>query len=127
MIVHRASRAVMTVLLLGGGCLAAKAADIQASRDKLCAFKLEGEIISGDRDRLANLVAHSQRNSLDERTSTLCLKSPGGDYSEGLRISELIYKSVFRPSLQMAQSAFRLARLSSWQAFCRIVKFNPGS
>ena len=91
MTVYQGIRALVAVVFLGGGLVQGRAADIQASKDPLCAFKLEGAIASGDHDRLAGLIARSRLDPLDERTSTLCLKSPGGSYTEGLKISELIY------------------------------------
>jgi len=91
MAAHRATRAFLGVVFLGGGLAHGLAADIQTSNDKLCAFKLEGAIASGDHDRLADLFAHSHLDPLDERTTTLCLKSFGGLYDEALKISELLY------------------------------------
>jgi len=85
--------ALVAVILLGSGSSTVHAADIRASNDELCLFKLQGEIIPGDYDRFANLIAHSHPDSLDERTRTICLKSPGGSYNEALKVSELIYKS----------------------------------
>ncbi len=84
---------LVAVILLGSGSTTVHAADIRASNDELCGFKLQGEIVSGDYDRFANLIAHSKLDPLDERSGTLCLKSSGGLYSEGLKIAELIYRS----------------------------------
>jgi hypothetical protein len=79
--------------LLTGTSAAVRSANVQASDDKLCAFKLEGEIIRGDNDRLSSLIAHSHLDPLDERTGTLCLRSPGGSLAEALKIAETIYNS----------------------------------
>jgi hypothetical protein len=84
--------AALVLVLLAGSSAAVRAANIQASDDQLCAFKLEGEIIQGDNDRLVSLVKHSHFEPLSgERTSTICLKSPGGSLIEGLKIAETIY------------------------------------
>jgi len=91
MVANLAKQILTAVISLIAACIAARAADIQSSKDKLCAFKLEGAITSGDYDRLANLITQSRLDPLDERTNSLCLKSSGGSYSEGLKISELIY------------------------------------
>lgn len=68
-----------------------RSADFQLSNDPLCAFKLKGTIVPGDASRLAELIAGSHRDLNDERTSALCLSSPGGSYDEGLKVSELVY------------------------------------
>jgi hypothetical protein len=86
-------RAFVALVLLSGENVVVHAADIQASTDKLCAFKLEGKIIAGDYDHLAILIAHSHLDPLDERTATICLKSNGGSYDEGVKLAELIYNS----------------------------------
>src|SRR5262245_40863179 len=89
---YRAISAFVGIALLGCcGLAQSHAAEIRASNDRLCAFKLEGEITFGDHDRLANVIDHSRLDPLDERTVTLCLRSPGGAYTEALKISELIY------------------------------------
>jgi hypothetical protein len=82
---------LVVVALLGGELGQGRAADIQTSQDTPCAFKLDGTITSGDHDRLAAVIAGSRLDPLDDRTTALCLKSPGGSYTEGLKISELIY------------------------------------
>jgi hypothetical protein len=79
----------VTIVLLAYGVVNSGAADIKSTNDPLCAFRLDGEIIPGDRDRLAELIAHSRRDKNDERTSALCLRSPGGSYDEGIKLSEL--------------------------------------
>jgi hypothetical protein len=76
---------------LVGGLAQSRGAEIQLTNDPLCAFKLEGAIVPGDGDHLAQLINRSRREELDERTNTLCLTSPGGSYDEGIKISELIY------------------------------------
>jgi hypothetical protein len=57
MAASRTIRVLTAVVLLAGGTTIARAADIQASKDKLCAFKLEGKITSDDNDRVASLIA----------------------------------------------------------------------
>jgi hypothetical protein len=69
----------------------AHSADISTNNDRLCAFRLEGEIVRGDYDRLNSLIARATLDELGERTGTLCLNSRGGSLSEGLKIAELIY------------------------------------
>jgi hypothetical protein len=71
----------------------AYSAEIRQTDNKVCAFRLSGTIESGDYDRLLALISKNQRsfNNLDARTSTICLTSPGGSYSEGLKIAELIF------------------------------------
>jgi hypothetical protein len=70
---------------------AAAAANVEQSDDKLCAFKLEGNITTGDFDRFSAVISGSHINRDGERTDSVCLKSNGGSYAEGLKIAELIY------------------------------------
>src|SRR5260370_2410509 len=70
----------------------ASAADILQTNSKLCAFALEGPIVFGDYDRLAGLIARSPLDNLNERTVSICLKSMGGSYIEGLKVGGLIYR-----------------------------------
>ena len=67
------------------------AADIQNTDNKLCAFGLDGPITKGDADRLTAAISSSHINQYNERTSSVCLKSNGGSYVEGLKIAELVY------------------------------------
>ena len=91
-----AIRALIVVGLLGAGCTDVCAADVQTSSDRLCAYKLAGQIIAGDYDKLTGLIARSHPDIRDgERAITLCLKSNGGSYGEGLKLAELVYKSGF--------------------------------
>jgi hypothetical protein len=69
----------------------ARAAEIRETSSQLCAFALEGAIVAGDYDRLSGLITRSRLDTLNERTTSLCLKSAGGSYVEGLKIAELIY------------------------------------
>jgi len=80
---------LLAVLLVAH--LHARAAEIRETNNKLCAFALEGAIVAGDYDRLSGLITRSRLDDLDERTVSLCLKSAGGSYVEGLKIAELIY------------------------------------
>jgi hypothetical protein len=53
-------------------------AQIGPSRNSLCDFAFNGEIVSGDLDRL--------KQASPQPNQRLCLNSPGGDYDEALRI-----------------------------------------
>lgn len=67
------------------------AADIKNTDDKLCAFSLEGTISTGDTDHLSAIISRSRIDPYDERTGSLCLRSDGGSYAEGLSIAELVF------------------------------------
>lgn len=67
------------------------AADVQISNDKLCAFKLDGPISVGDANQLATAISRSRIDASDERTSSLCLRSNGGSYAEGLKLAEVVF------------------------------------
>ncbi|MGY4459085.1 hypothetical protein [Bradyrhizobium sp. LB13.1] len=69
----------------------ADAATVQTSKNPNCAFSLEGPIVSGDSAALLALISTSRLDSLDERTTSICLRSNGGSYAEGLKISELLF------------------------------------
>jgi hypothetical protein len=85
------SQVLLIAGFLAGGSATIRAADIQLSDSKQCAFKLSGNITSGDNDHLASLIVLRPPDVLDERTETLCLNSPGGLLAEGLKIAETIY------------------------------------
>jgi hypothetical protein len=84
------------------------AADIKETTNKLCAFSLNGNIIPGDFDRFSNLILRNRGSidNLDERTSTVCLKSFGGSYSEGLKIAELIYSHGISTLIESGSECF---------------------
>ena len=97
----------------------AHAADIQESSNKLCAFRLDGGVVRGDFDKFSSLV---QRNipfdEYDQRTSSVCLKSPGGSFDEGLKLLNLYMLREYQRSLSLDRNVSRPAQLSSWQASC---------
>jgi hypothetical protein len=78
------------VLLIGVNSIV-RAANIQNSNKELCAFSLEGPISKGDADQFSVAVSQSHINPDDERTGSVCLKSNGGSYAEGMRIAELVF------------------------------------
>ncbi|MEH2622016.1 hypothetical protein V1292_000071 [Bradyrhizobium sp. AZCC 1719] len=78
-----------TVLLVTSSI--ACAANVQNSNNKLCAFSIEGPITKGDSNTLAAVISKARIDQYDERTSSICLKSNGGSYVEGLKISEIIF------------------------------------
>ncbi|MHB8271807.1 COG3904 family protein [Bradyrhizobium sp.] len=84
------------------------AADIKETSNRLCAFSLNGNVVPGDFDRLSNLISKNQSafDNLDERTSTVCLKSLGGSYSEGLKIAELIYSHGISTLIESGSECF---------------------
>src|SRR5258706_14026397 len=82
---------LLVVALLIGPNSVVGAAVIQNSNNKLCAFSLEGPITQGDSDRLSAAVSRGRIDQYDEGTSSVCLKSNGGSYGEGLGMGELIY------------------------------------
>jgi ATP-dependent protease ClpP protease subunit len=90
-----ACHAVLTLVIVFSGFLfsstGSNAADVRTSSSEVCAFTLGGPIVAGDRDHFAALLAVSRLDSLDERTTTLCLQSPGGSFDEAIGISELLY------------------------------------
>jgi hypothetical protein len=82
---------LLAALLLAVPHSIADAANIQNSDNKLCAFGLDGPITKGDSDRLSIAISRGHIDQYDERTSSVCLKSNGGSYVEGLKIAELVY------------------------------------
>lgn len=99
---------LLAVGLLATPCSDLHAATIRQTSDKRCAFNLEGQIVSGDFDTFARLV---QRNlpgfdQYDQRTSSLCLKSPGGSFSEGVKIAELVYQRGMTTVIEYGSECF---------------------
>jgi hypothetical protein len=82
---------LLAAVLLTGTNTIVRAANIQNSQKELCAFSLEGPISQGDAAQLSALVSRSHIDRYDERTSSVCLKSSGGSYAEGLRIAEFVF------------------------------------
>jgi hypothetical protein len=66
----------MAVILLTAACTNARSANIQETNNKLCAFSLEGDIATGDYDKLFDVIRRNRNriDPYDERTGTICLK-----------------------------------------------------
>jgi hypothetical protein len=68
-------------------------AEINKSIKDVCVLKLEGEIIRGDFSRLVDIAA-KEFSGFDGESSahdTICLDSPGGDVTEGVKLAEFFY------------------------------------
>ena len=87
-----AKRFLLVAVLLIGANSIVHAANIQISNKKLCALSLEGPVSKGDADQLSAAISQSHINPDDERTGSVCLKSNGGSYAEGMRIAELVFR-----------------------------------
>jgi hypothetical protein len=85
------SNILMAAFLIAISLWTARAAEIQNSNNKFCAFSLEGPIISGDADKLSASISRGHVDPYNERTVSICLKSNGGSFEEGLKIADLIY------------------------------------
>lgn len=96
-----AAAAVLCVMLDRG-----HAADVYSTNEKLCAFRLEGTILSGDYNRLLSLINSSRIDQFDERTFTICLKSPGGSYDEAVKISELVFERGISTAITSGSGCF---------------------
>lgn len=73
----------------------AHAATIEKSGKDVCVLSLEGEIKEGDFSRLVDVAAKEFKGVDGESSAndTICLNSPGGNVSEGVRLSEFFYKN----------------------------------
>lgn len=60
-----------------------------------CVLRLEGQIVDGDFQRLTDMAKEAFKGFDGESSShdTLCLNSPGGSVSEGVKLASFIYKS----------------------------------
>jgi hypothetical protein len=86
---------VLGISILPGLVDSAQAATVTKSPKGLCVLRLEGEIVDGDLKRL-EAMATSAFKGVDGESSekdTICLNSPGGSVSEGVRLSEFFYKN----------------------------------
>jgi hypothetical protein len=97
---------LLSLLVLASSHLYATSATIQPSDDVLCALKLEGPIVEGDSERLSAVVASSRLDPLDERTTSICLKSNGGSYSEGLKIAQLLFDRGLSTVIEFGSSCY---------------------
>lgn len=73
----------------------ALSAEIRKSTRETCVLSLEGEIVSGDFSRLVDIAA-GEFFGVDGESSardTICLNSPGGNVTEGVKLAELFYKN----------------------------------
>jgi ATP-dependent protease ClpP protease subunit len=93
---NRMSSAVFLLSFAFFACAAqrqAVAAEVRASSSSLCAFALDGAIEDGDSLALEKLLKESRLHDLDERSTTICLSSPGGSFEESMKLTDLIYRS----------------------------------
>jgi hypothetical protein len=74
---------------------------------------LEGVISAGDYARFSELIDRNitKIDSLDERTSTICLKSIGGSYNEALKIAELMYNRGISTTIEYGAECFSACAL----------------
>ncbi len=84
---------IVALLLLQAG--AASGADIKKSTKETCVLSLEGEIVSGDFSRLVEIAAKEFLGFDGESSArdTICLNSPGGNVTEGVKLAEFFYKN----------------------------------
>lgn len=74
---------------------AAVGAEVRKSNKEICVLSLEGEIVPGDFSRLVEIAA-TEFLGVDGESSardTICLNSPGGNVSEGVKLAEFFYKN----------------------------------
>jgi hypothetical protein len=86
----------------------ALSANIVKTDNKLCAFALDGDILAGDSDVL-NRLLHAEAANISEnyeRSFTICLKSNGGSFTEGLKIAELIYNQGISTLVEYGAQCF---------------------
>lgn len=70
-------------------------ADFSESDSDICKIRLDGEIIEGDFQRFISMASvHFQgaENSESTANDTICLNSPGGSVSEGIRLAAAFQK-----------------------------------
>lgn len=74
---------------------AAFAASISKSSKDICVLTLEGEIVPGDFSSLVDIAAKEFLGVDGESSAhdTICLDSPGGDVTEGVKLAEFFYKN----------------------------------
>jgi hypothetical protein len=98
----------MAVILLTAACTNARSANIQETNNKLCAFSLEGDIATGDYDKLFDVIRRNRNriDPYDERTGTICLKSVGGSYVEALKIAEFISTHAISTLIEYGSQCF---------------------
>lgn len=106
-------------LALAIGCFGTTthAADIRETDDKLCAFRLYGEILSGDSLKFSLMIQRNESTieinkdvnrirDWEDRLTTVCLNSPGGSFDEGLSVAELIYNNGLSTLVENGSECF---------------------
>jgi hypothetical protein len=70
-------------------------AEIRKSEKKTCVLSLDGEIVPGDFSRLVDIAAKEFLGVDGESSArdTICLNSPGGNVSEGVKLAEFFHKN----------------------------------
>ena len=83
--------AIVGLVLFQAG--AASGADITKSSKETCVLSLEGEIVPGDFSRLVEIAAKEFLGVDGESSArdTICLNSPGGNVTEGVKLAEFFY------------------------------------
>lgn len=69
-------------------------AEIRPAQGSQCVIEISGELVPGDYQRFSSLAAEMFPDEVDESTAnnTVCLDSPGGNLSEGVKFARHFYK-----------------------------------
>ena len=100
------------------------ASEIRNLNNKLCAFSLDGPITDGDSDKLSAAISQSRLDEFDERTHSICLKSNGGSYVEGLKIAKLIYNRVLSTVIEYDSECYSACAII-FMGFTRLILLCP--
>lgn len=85
---HFMSAAIFLAIALGSATPADAASFAAASAPGMCTIQMDGAMQAGDADRLKEALGTSAPGQVN-----LCLNSPGGSFSEALRVIEFIAKA----------------------------------
>lgn len=74
---------------------AVRAAEISVVKRPQCYLQLEGQIEAGDADKLQKVLAvvDDDESLIGDITRAVCLNSPGGSLSEGIKLAKLVFSS----------------------------------
>lgn len=87
--------AIAGLLLAAWPQFEARAAEVRVVDRPECYLVLSGEIAPGDADKLEKLLAvmEDDESVTGDRARSLCLNSPGGSLSEGIKLAKLVFSS----------------------------------
>ncbi|UIJ85268.1 hypothetical protein LZK77_16250 [Rhizobium leguminosarum] len=90
-----------------------RAAEVTKSTTDACVLRMEGQIVEGDLQRLTDMAKGAFKGIDGESSShdTLCLNSPGGSVTEGVKLATFIYKSGVGTVIDQGEQCYSICAI----------------